>query len=1117
MTFVTRWQHSPAVPFSLSLPLPEFNLVLHSYRLAFRPWFLILLLLPIAGTSLAETRLLRFPDLHGDRVVFSHGGDLWSAPVDGGTAFRLTAHEGLELFPKFSPDGRWIAFTAQYGGDEQVYVMPTSGGEPRQLTWYPANGPLPPRWGYDNQVYGWTPDGEAVVFRSQRDAWGSSTARLYTVSMQGDSLPEALPMPVSGAGTFTDDGEHVFYSPLFRDFRTWKRYEGGWAQDLWLFDLDTNEARRVTEHARTDRDPMWLNGQAHFVSDRDGKLNLYRIDPDSGEAEQLTAHEEFDVRWASAGPADRIVYELGGGLRVFDTRSGMDAGIEIRVPDDGVGTRERTVDVSGQIHGARLSPTGQRVLFEARGNLFNVPAGDGIARNLTNRSSAHDREADWSPDGQTIVFVSDAGGEEELHIVPADGSETPQALTSGNRTRFYRPRFSPDGEHIAVSDKDGFIYVVRADGSGEMEQVARDAGWRNRDYTWSPAGDWLAFSLTEETGLRALHLYGVADGQTRRLSEGLFSEYQPVFSPDGSALYFLADREFAPQISGREWNYATNRMTGIYAYLLDPEADNPFAPEDAEEAGLDAEKPDGDKEEGGENDRTVIEFDGLKERLVRVPLEPGNFTQLIVAENGIVFGERDAFYYGREGALTPRLKLFKFDDNKVATLVRGTSSADVSLDARRLLVRENGAWKVYDIAKEGKESESVSTDALQARIDPRQEWATIFDEVWRRFRDYFYVDNMHGYEWEGLRERYRPLLEHVAHRSDLNYLMGEMISELNVSHAYVSGGDEGLPERPDVALLGARFEVDQGHYRIHRILEGQNDEPRYRSPLTAAGLDVEAGDYLLAVNGRSLTAGDNIYRRLTLPSGQALALTVASDVDGSDAREVLVEPIDDESRLFYLGWVLDNHRRVSEATDGRVGYLHIPDMGPDGIREFIKWFYGQIRKDGLVIDVRSNGGGNVSQMLIERLSRKPLSLGYSRTMPHVSTYPNQAFNGHMAAILDENSASDGDIFPWQFRNAGLGPLIGKKSWGGVIGITSHGPVIDGGSVNVPEFGFLDVDGEWVIEGEGVEPDIEVENDPASVIAGEDPQLERAIEEVMKQIEADPPRFPERPEPPVKTN
>lgn len=1073
-------------------------------------------LLLLAGSALADTRLLRFPDIHGERVVFSYGGDLWSAAIDGGTAWRLTAHPGLELFPKFSPDGRWIAFTGQYAGDEQVYVMAASGGQPEQLTWYPAVGPLPARWGYDNQVYGWTPDGEAVLFRSQRDAWGSSTARLYTVPRRG-GMPEALPMPVAGSGTFTDDGKHLFYSPLFRDFRTWKRYQGGWAQDLWLFDLEAGQARQITDHERTERDPMWIDGQGYFVSDRDGTLNLYRIDPDSGDIEQLTDHDEFDVRWASADAAGRIVYELGGRLRVYDTRDGSDVGIEITVPDDGINRRERVVDVSDQIHSARLSPTGKRVVFEARGDLFNVPVGEGVARNLTNRSSAHDREADWSPDGERIVFVSDVDGEEELYIMPADGSEAPRALTSGNKTRFYAPRFSPDGEHIAVSDKDGFIYLLPADG-GKLERVARDDGWRNRDYAWSPDGQWLAFSLTEETGLRALHIYSVDDGQTRRLTEGMFSEYQPAFSPDGDYLYFLADREFAPQISGREWNYATNRMTGIFAFMLDASAENPFAPEDAEESGLAAGDDDNDEDDGSKDDEDSavrIDFEGLADRVVRVPVEAGNYTGLSVADNGILFGEHDAFYYGRGSAVAPRLKLYKFEDDKVVDFATDIAEADPSMDGKQVLVRSGKSWKVYPVAKEGDASEDVNTSGMQSRVDPMAEWATIFDEVWRRFRDHFYVANMHGYDWQALRDRYRPLLEHVAHRSDLNYVMGEMIAELSVSHAYVSGGDERLPERPSVALLGARFETDNGRYRIARILEGQNDEPRYRSPLTEAGVDINEGDYILAINGQALTADDNIFRRLTVPSGQALALTVSAKASGGKSREVLVEPISGESNLFYLDWVLDNQRRVAEATDGRVGYLHVPDMGPDGIREFIKWFYGQIRKDGLVIDVRSNGGGNVSQMLIERLSRKPLSLGYSRTMNNVSTYPNQAFNGHMAAILDENSASDGDIFPWQFRNAGLGPLIGKKSWGGVIGITSHGPVIDGGSVNVPEFGFLDTDGEWVIEGEGVEPDIEVENDPASVIAGKDPQLERAIEEVMKQIEADPPTFPERPEPPVK--
>ena len=1079
---------------------------------------------PAALRAQDETLLLRYPDIHGDRVVFTHGGDLWLASDRGGTARRLTSHPGLELFAHFSPDGDRIAFTGQYGGDEQVYVMPAAGGEPRQLTWYPASGPLPPRWGYDHQVHGWTPDGSGVVFRSLRDARDSSEGRLFVVPVDG-GLPEALPIPQAGSGAFAGP-QAMLYTPLARDFRTWKRYRGGWAQDLWWFDLERNEGRALTDHPGTDRDPMWIDGAGYFVSDRGerGVLNLYRIDPDSGETAALTDHSEWDVRWPGDDGEARIVYTLGGALHVLDVTDGQDRRLSIRVPDDGVNRRTRTESVADQVGDAVLSPTGERVLFYARGDLFNAPVEDGVTRALTRSSDAHDREPAWAPDGETIAWVSDAGGEEAVWIGAADGRDEPRRLDGPDRVRLYAPNFSPNGEQIAYSDHLGRIWVQPVSGGSAVE-AGRDPAWRNRDYEWSPSGRYLAFSLTQPNQLRAVYIHDVETGRTRRVTEGLYSEYQPVFSGDGQHLFVLADREFAPQISGREWNFATNRVTGVLAYGLTDEAPDPFAPEDASDGGiLDAEDSDEDgKDKDGKGDGDAssvdveIRFDGLADRVVRVPIEASNYADLWAVDGALLLAEFDPFYYGRGWDTAPRLKRFDLKEEKTTTFIEDLAGADLSADRRTIMTRHGGDWKVRPV-KNGRDATTVDRSGLVAEIDPAAEWRTAFDETWRRFRDFFYVENMHGYDWDALGRRYRALLPHVAHRVDLNDLLGEMIAELNVSHAYVSGGDLGLPDRPSVALHGARLELDERaqRFRFAEILAGQNDEERYRSPLTGPSSDIEQGDYLIAINGRPLTANDNPYRLLTGLGNGPLALAVSDRPDGAEAREVVVRPIDDEQPLHYLAWVRANKAAVEAASDGRLGYLHLPDMGADGIREFIKWYYGQIDREGLVIDVRGNGGGNVSQMIIERLARKPLSLGYSRTMPEPTNYPYQAYRGHLVALLNENSASDGDIFPYQFRNAGLGPLIGKRSWGGVVGITNHGPLIDGGSVNVPEFGFLNTEGEYVIEGEGVSPDIEVDNDPGSVIAGRDKQLETAIEYLLERVAMDPPGAPGRPEPPVKT-
>ena len=1079
-----------------------------------------------AAPAAAQTKLLRFPDIHGDRVVFSYAGDLWLAPTGGGPATRLTAHPGLELFPRFSPDGARIAFTGQYDGDEQVYVIPAAGGVPRQLTYYPARGPLAPRWGYDNQVYDWSPDGQAVLFRSLRYSTDLSDSRLFLASADG-GLPVPLPMPESGAGDLSPDGTRVVYSPLFRDFRTWKRYEGGWAQELYIFDRETHAVERVTEHRRADRDPMWIGNAIYFTSDRGGTLNLYAYDLASRETTQLTHSDTWDVRWPGDDGVGRIVYELNGELQIYSIEEGASRPVAITVPDDGLAMRPSRVTAADLIEDAELSPQGERALFVARGDVFTAPIENGPTRNLTRSSAAHDKWARWSPDGRRIAYVSDATGEDEIYLVAQDGSGEPEQLTTGGQAMRYAPEWSPTGKHLAFGDKDGRLYVIDIETKVVID-VADEARGPLRDYVWSPRGGYLAFSMSDPTGFDSIYVWSLADRELHRITSEFFHEWNPAWDPDGDYLYYLSDRQFAPQLGSFEWNYLVDRETGIYALALRRDVEHPLPPEsdEVEVTGDDEESDpasgggdgEADDDEGGgdEEGPIAIDFDGLAGRVVRLPVTFDNYVGLSAAADGVFVIRGGASYYGRRGDVQPALQRFTFDDRETKTIADGIRGYAVSRDGEQVLVREGGAWNVYPAG--GGDARRVSTAGLMVDRVPAEEWTQIFDEVWRRFRDFFYVENMHGYDWEALRGRYRPLLAHVAHRSDLNYVIGEMVAELSVSHAYIAGGDWEAPDRPRVALPGAVFELDAaaGRYRVGEIFAGHNEEPRYRAPLTEIGVDARVGDYVLAIDGDELRGSDNPYRVLRHRADRPVRLTLNGAPTFDGAREVTFTPVTEERSLRYLAEVEANRRKVSEMTDGRVGYLHVPDMGADGIQEFIKWFYGQIRKEGLVVDVRGNGGGNVSQMLIERLGRSVLGTGFARTYDTPDTYPAVAFHGHLVCILDEDSASDGDIFPYRFREAGLGPLIGKRSWGGVIGITSHGPLLDGGSVNVPQFGTNGADGSWVVENVGVEPDIEVENDPRSVIAGRDPQLERAVEEVLRMMRENPKSLPERPAPPVKT-
>jgi tricorn protease len=1088
---------------------------------------MIFLASAVSAADPGPSRLLRFPDIHGDRVVFTYGGDLWTASTSGGTAVRLTSHPGLELFGKFSPDGRSIAFTGQYGGDEQVYVMPAAGGVARQLTFYPASGPRADRWGYDNQVYGWVPDGQSVLFRSERDGFDYKRGRLFTVPASG-GLPVALPMPESGAGDFSPDGRRLVYSPLWRDFRTWKRYQGGWAQDLWVFDLEHPGLTRVTDHPRTDRDPMWIGNAIWFVSDRDGTLNLYRHDLVSKATEQVTRYRDADVRWASSDGQDRIVFELNGSLHVFDTKTASDRELQIFVPDDGASRRPERIAARDNIEMTSVAPTGERIAIVARGDLFTVPVKQGVTRNLTRSSDAHDREVAWSRDGKQLAYVSDRTGEEELWLATHDDAVPPRQLTHGSTTRYLDPRFSPDGSAIAVADKDGRLLVVSTR-DGAVTVVADDVLEYARDHAWSPDGRYLAFSLADPTGFRGIHVWSKADGTLRRVTPELFNSAIPAWDPAGERLYFLSVREFAPQLSSVEWNFAANRATGVFAIALTRKAANPYAPRNDEVgsaaiAGATEGKPGstGDTRQGAKDKplpQVTIDFDGIVARAIRVPIDVDNYDGLAVTNDTVLTRRVDATYYGRDGAAKPALIAWSIEDRKAKTLAENVQTWSVTADGKHVLVGLGSKeFKLLEVGGENKDVEPVKLDGLYVTRIPAQEWATIFNEAWRRFRDYFYVPNMHGYDWERVRERYAPLVAHVAHRADLNYVIGEMIAELNVSHAYVQGGDFRLPARPFVALPGARFALDAAanRYRLSAIFAGQNEEERYRSPLTEVGVDAKVGDYVLAINGRELMGTDNPWELMIGEAGQLVEWRLASDPGGKNARTVRFRPIANEDDLLYLDWVRGNMARVSEATQGRVGYVHIPDMGENGIREFVKWWFPQLRKEGLIVDVRGNGGGNISAMLIDRLSRRLLGLGYARGAAVPATYPGEVVTGPMVALINETSASDGDIFPWQFRNAGLGPLIGKRTWGGVVGIDDRGPLLDGGLAFVPEFGTADAQGRWAVEGEGVTPDIEVEQDPVAVMSGGDPQLTRGIEEIMKRLPPAARSLPPRPAAPVKT-
>lgn len=1066
--------------------------------------------LPIAFLILAipakagEARLLRFPAIHGDQVVFTFAGDLYTVASTGGVGRKLTSHNGFEMFPKFSPDGKRIAFTGQYDGNSEVYQIPSDGGEPKRLTWTPTLGrdEISDRMGPNNIVMAWTPDGKNILFRSRMVSFNDFLGQLYTVGVEG-GLPKELPLPRGGFATYSPDGKKLVYNRIFREFRTWKRYRGGMCDDLWVYDFDTKKVEQLVNTPDQEIEPMWHGGKIYFLSDREAskRMNLYSLELATKEIKKLTNFQDFDVKFPSLGNK-AIAFEQAGYIWKLDLAMDKVEKVVVELKEDNAATRTGLVSVAGNVASATPSPDGKRVTFTARGELFSVPVGPGITRNLSNSGGVHDREPHWSPDGKQIAFISDATGEDEIHLCPADGKSAAVALTTGGDVYKYSLAWSPDSKKILWSDRKFRVRLVDV-GSRQIAEVANSKHWEIRDASWSPDSRWITWSERAESGQEKVRVYNLEGKQTSDITDGWHDSNSPVFSGDGKFLFYVSHRDLTPIYSATEWNHAYRDMARVYAVALSKDTPSPFRVKTDEVET----KPAADA-----GDKSVkIDFAGLAERTYQIPAPAGSYRNLQSAGQAV--------WYIRQSSRDLRSVFAVYDlATRAETALGSVSGFDITADGKKMLVSSDRNFHVIDLPRGPVNlGAAIDLSGLEVNLDRQAEWKQIYQESWRQMRDFFYDPGLHGVNWKELRTRYEALLPHVRHRADLSYIIGELIGELNAGHCYVGGGELPAVKKIPLGQLGVVLERHEpsGYAVIKKILGGSSWEPGLASPLAAPGVGVKVGDFIIAIDNKPLNELASPYQALVNKVGKPVVVKLNSKAEAAGGRDVVIVPIDNESHLYYREWVEKNRKRVEKATGGKAAYIHVPDMQLTGLNEFARQFYPQLKKKALVIDMRGNGGGNVSPMLIERLRREIAMIGVARgTEP--STDPAAMIHGPMVCLLNEFSASDGDLFPYRFRQHKLGKLIGKRSWGGVVGIRGTLPLLDGGTLSKPEFSRYDIDGkEWIIEGKGVEPDIVVDNDPPTEFAGKDQQLERAIVEILEELKTKEKTLPKPPPLPKK--
>jgi tricorn protease len=1104
----------------------------------------ILLSGPAFAWAQVDARMFRQPDVSATEITFVYAGDIWVVSKQGGVASRLSSPPGEEMFPRFSPDGSTIAYSANYDGNLEVYVVPAHGGDIKRLTHHPM----------DDRVIDWHPDGKRVLFASGRESGRQRFSQFFLVGLSG-GLPERLPVPYGEFGAYNADASSFAYMPQSQDFRTWKRYRGGWASDIWLFDLKTFAARNVTANDANDGQPMWHGTTLYFLSDRGANMrqNIWALDTSTNAVRQVTDFGDYDITFPAIGPND-IVFQAGGRLYLLDLATEKTHEVKIEVVTDRSTLHPRMTGVETLINHASISPTGKRAVFEARGDVFTVPAENGPVINLTRSSGVAERTPTWSPDGKTVAYWSDRSGEYELTLRAADDTGAERTLTTLGKGFRYQPSWSPDSRKLAYIDEGMRLRITNVD-TKETRQVDQSPFWISQGgldsfrLAWSPDSRFLAFARgASSTENSAIFIVDTKNGEKHQVTSGYFNDDLPTFDPEGKYLFFTSDRTFDP-LYGRfdnSWTYAN--ATNILAVPLtkaqaspmaprnDAENDKKASPEKKDDRKKDDSKKDEPKKNGaskkdeskgddsknadsGTDESTkdeaasdvrpspppqvTIDFDGFEGRAVVLPPKPGNYSSLYAVKGKLLYLRRP-----RTGSATEKSPVvyFDLDEREEKTILEDADGFEPTADGKKIFAVQKRKFAVITVKADQKFEKPMRTAEMEAPVDPRAEWRQIFTDTWRFERDYFYDPGMHGVDWAAMRTQYGRLIDDAVTRWDVNFVLGELIGELNSSHTYRGGGDEEEPRQRGFGMLGVDWELANGAYRIKRIIRGGPWDADVRSPLLEPGVSVAEGDYVLAVNGRPVDVSQDPWAAFDGLANKPAALTVNSRPTMDGARQVIVQCLTDEVDLRFRAWIEERRKRVDGATEGKAGYIYVQSTGTEAQNELVRQFIAQRTKAALIIDERFNSGGQIPDRFIELLNRPILSYWAVRDAAS-QQWPPVAHRGPQVMLINGWSGSGGDAFPFYFREAQLGPLIGTRTWGGLIGISGSPDLIDGGGVTVPTFRMYDPKGQWFAEGHGVDPDIRVDEDPAAQAKGTDVQLERAITEVMSQLKSAAPAPP----------